>query len=65
MKIVNKQLERDMNSKAILNTNRSALEQYKIERERRQKEKDDINNIKKDLAELKDMVQKLIGKQDG
>ena len=65
MKIVNKQLERDMNSKAVLNTNRNALEQYKIERDRRQMEKDDINNIKKELAELKDMVQKLIGKQDG
>ena len=54
-----------MNSKAVLNTNRNALENYKMERERRQVEKDDINNIKMELAELKEMVQTVIGKQDG
>jgi hypothetical protein len=72
IKIANKKLERDMNSKAILNTNRTALEQYKIERKRKQAELDDINNMKEDikenklkLVELKEMIGQLLGKQNG
>ena len=65
VKIENKKLERDINSKAILNTNRSALEQYKIERKRKQGEIEDINNMKKDIAELKEMIGQLLGKQNG
>ena len=72
IKIANKKLERDMNSKAILNTNRTALEQYKIERKRKQSELVDINNMKEDikenklkLVELKEMIGQLLGKQNG
>jgi len=72
IKIANKKLERDMNSKAILNTNRTALDQYKIERKRKQAELDDINNMKEDikenklkLVELKEMIGQLLGKQNG
>ena len=65
VKIENKKLERDINSKAILNTNRSALEQYKIDRKRKQVEVEDINNMKKDIAELKEMIGQLLGKQNG
>jgi hypothetical protein len=65
VKIENKKLERDVNSKALLNTNRNALENYKIERERRLAEKDDINNMKRDIAELKEMIGQLLGKQNG
>ncbi len=65
MKIQDKKLERDMNSKAVLNTNRNALETYKAERQRRQSEVDDINSMKRDIAELKEMIVKLLGKQNG
>ena len=65
VKIENKKLERDINSKAILNTNRTALEQYKIERKRKQGEIEDINNMKKDISELKEMIGQLLGKQNG
>ena len=65
VKIENKKLERDINSKAILNTNRSALEQYKIDRKRKQVEVEDINNMKKDISELKEMIGQLLGKQNG
>ena len=65
VKIENKKLERDTNSKALLNTNRNALEQYKIERKRKQGEIEDINNMKRDIAELKEMVGQLLGKQNG
>ena len=46
---------RDLDSKAILNTNINALEQYKMEK----------NNMKKDIAELKEMIAQLLGKQNG
>ena len=65
VKIENKKLERDTNSKALLNTNRNALEQYKIERKRKQGEIEDINNMKRDISELKEMVGQLLGKQNG
>ena len=65
MKIDDKKLERDMKSKAILNTNRNALENYKMDRKRRQEEIEDINNMKKDIAELKEMIGQLLGKQNG
>ena len=65
VKIENSKLERDMNSKAVLNTNRTALERYKMERNKRLKEIEDINNMKNDIAELKEMVAQLLGKQNG
>ena len=65
VKIENKKLERDLNSKAVLNTNRNALENYKMERKKRLSEIEDINNMKKDIAELKEMIGQLLGKQNG
>ena len=56
---------RDLDSKAILNTNINALEQYKMEKKRLEDEKNDINNMKKDIAELKEMIAQLLGKQNG
>lgn len=65
VKIENKKLERDINSKALLSTNRNALENYKIERKRKEAEMEDINNMKRDIAELKEMIGQLLGKQNG
>lgn len=65
VQIENRKLERDINSKAVLNTNRTALEQYKMIRKKKQEEIDDINNMKKDIAELKEMIGQLLGKQHG
>ena len=56
---------RDINSKAILNTNRNALENYKIAKKRKEAEINDINNIKIEISELKVMIQQLLGKQNG
>jgi len=56
---------RDVDSKAILNTNRSALESYKIARQKKLDEINDINNMKQDIADLKEMVKTLLGKQNG
>ena len=57
---------RDDTSKAVLNTDRNALEQYKIERTRREREQDilkncvnDINILKKDMQEIKNLLIKM------
>lgn len=63
--IDNKQLQRDLNSKAILSTNMNALENYKSAREQKQKEVQEMKEMKNDIAELKKMIQTLIGKQNG
>ena len=57
---------RDDTSKAVLNTDRNALEQYKIERSRREDEQNilqecvsNINVLKKDMTEIKNLLLKL------
>jgi len=65
VKIQDTKYIRDIDSKAVLNTNRNALEQYKVERQRREAEKDDINKMKEDIVELKEMIKTLLGKQNG
>lgn len=60
IKVEETQYVRDINSKAILNTNRNALENYKLSKKRKEQEISDINNIKQDILELKEIVKKLI-----
>ena len=62
MKIENTKYERDLNSKAVLNTNRNALETYKAARKQREDEIAIINNMKSEIAELKQLVKKLLEK---
>ena len=57
---------RDNNSKAVLNTDVNALEQYKIARDRKMKEEsilqncvDDINSLKDDMQEIKNLLIKM------
>ncbi len=65
VKVENSKLERDVHSKALLNTNRNALEQYKMEKKRKEAEMNDINNMKNDIKERKEMIRELMGKQNG
>ena len=65
IKIEQTQYVRDVNSKAILSTNRNALENYKIARLKKEEEINVINTMKQDIKELKEMIQTLIGKQNG
>jgi hypothetical protein len=54
---------RDTYSKAIVNTDREAYHRHKVERAQKQKMMsavDEINSLKDDMAELKDMVASLI-----
>ena len=57
---------RDNVSKAVLNTDASALEQYKFSREQRLQEQnilqncvDDISSLKDDMTEIKNLLLKI------
>jgi len=61
----NPELIRDMSSKAVLNTNQTALQSYKKKREKQQELKsaiDDINNMKQDINDLKTLMQRILEK---
>jgi Skp family chaperone for outer membrane proteins len=62
-----KNLVRDTNTNAILNVDEIALQAYykkkeaiRLEKERKQRQEDEINNLQKDVKELKDLVLKLV-----
>ena len=50
---------RDNLSKAVLNTDISALEQYKIARDQKIKEQDILQNCVEDISSLKDDIQEI------
>ena len=50
---------RDNASNAVLNTDVSSLEKYKIERERREQEQNILNNCVNDISTLKDDMQEI------
>ena len=62
-------LVRDMNSKAILNTDRLALQEYYQKRELAKKEmlekaesKQRLDKIENDMAEIKNLLTQLVGR---
>jgi len=62
-------LIRDMNSKAILNTDRLALQEYYQKREQAKKElsektesKQRLDKIENDMAEIKNLLTQLVGR---
>lgn len=60
-----KDLVRDKNTKAILNTDKNSLNKYKEEREYKAKVAEVVKNydtIKSDVEEIKKMLQTLLGK---
>ena len=60
MKIENTKYERDLDSKAVLNTNRNALENYRALRKQKEEEANTINSMKEDIEELKQLVKQLL-----
>jgi|LauGreDrversion4_2_1035121.scaffolds.fasta_scaffold1537052_2 hypothetical protein len=61
----NPELIRDMDSKAVLNTNLNALQAYKKKREKQQEIQsavEDINNLRQEVNELKTLMQRLLDK---
>ena len=60
-----KDLVRDTNTNAILNTNRRAYEAAVERNKRIDREKEEINILKQDVNEIKDMLQKLLEQNNG
>lgn len=59
-------LIRDMNSKAVLNTNLEKYEEYKKRKnflKDLMNQGDEIQNLKKDISEIKELLQALIAKK--
>lgn len=64
-----KNLVRDEYSSAIINTNKDEYNQYMARRKAMCKDRDkirdacrEINNLKQELYEIKDLIKKLVGK---
>ncbi len=62
---------RDINSKAILNTDRNGLDEYNMKREiakkqnlEKEKEKDRLNKLEQDMQEIKQLLQNIAANQD-
>jgi len=58
----NTTLKRDSFSKAIINTDKNAYEKYISLRDQRSKEREEIESIKSDLAEVKALLSQLAAK---
>jgi len=56
----NKDLVKDTSSGAVLNTNTQAYNAAKRRRLYKQQKEDDINSIKEELAEVKEMLRSLL-----
>lgn len=59
VKVTDTSYVRDINSKAILNTNKKELQEYHNKRNMMSKI-NEINNLKEEVAEIKDMMQKIL-----
>jgi cell fate (sporulation/competence/biofilm development) regulator YmcA (YheA/YmcA/DUF963 family) len=61
----NPELIRDMDSKAVLNTNLNALQAYKKKREKQQEIQsavEDINNLRQEVNDIKTLMQRILDK---
>lgn len=54
-------LYRDPTSKAIINKNKKAWLNHKVRRRKLQEKNQEIENLKSDVAELKELVKQLVG----
>jgi hypothetical protein len=56
----NEELVRDVNTQAVLNSNMSSLEKYKARRDKDREMNDDVQTLKNDMKEIKELLQQLI-----
>jgi hypothetical protein len=55
-------LVRDTKTNAVLNTDMTALQQYRAKRDRDRQMIDDVENLKKDMSEIKELLQQLVNR---
>jgi hypothetical protein len=61
LKIENEEeLIRDVATQAVLNNNMSSLEKYKARRNKEREMNDDVQTLKNDMKEIKELLQQLI-----
>jgi hypothetical protein len=58
----NSTLKRDSYSSAIINTDKSAYEKYILLKEQKTKEREEIDSLKSELAEIRTMLAQLVAK---
>jgi len=51
---------RDVDTKAVLNSDLTGLEKYKARRNKEREMNDDVQSLKKDMQEIKELLQQLI-----
>ncbi len=56
---------RDQNTGAILNTNKSEIQQAKARKKARLQQQNELDNLKQDVGEMKIMLSKILEKIDG
>lgn len=54
------ELIRDVKTQAVLNSNMSSLEKYKARRNNEREMNDDVQTLKQDMKEIKELLQQLI-----
>ena len=54
----NEELVRDVNTQAVLNSNMSSLEKYKARRDKDREMNDDVQTLKNDMKEIKELLQR-------
>ncbi len=54
------ELIRDVKTQAVLNSNMSSLEKYKARRNNEREMNDDVQTLKNDMKEIKELLQQLI-----
>lgn len=59
VKITDTQYVRDIHSKAILNTNKAQLDEYKVKKNMMAKV-NEINTLKQEVSEIKDIMNKIL-----
>jgi hypothetical protein len=53
-------LYKDSHSKAVISTDKSAVEKYRIAREHKKAQISEINSLKAEIKEIKDLLQNLL-----
>lgn len=56
---------KDQDTGAIVNTNRSEIQQARARKKARAQEKHELDNLKKDVGDMKIMLSKILEKIDG
>ncbi len=59
----NEDLVRDQNSSAVLNVDTDALSKYKMRREQQRKKDREIEDLKRDVSEIKSLLLQMIDKE--